>query len=717
MELDFKLYPRGFSFSDIALDNVPQEYINKKILNKYYYSRCNSTDSLILEKQNKFVIVHGNATHVHYSTPISNEDLPNYLLDLFYDNYNEFLNVLDYIAGRYAVIIGDKEQVSIFQDATASRSVYFSLQYNIIASHVHLINDNKKHIKDEKVENVFRLGFNWNLSPFEDIKALTPNLYLDFYSKETFRFFPREKNRFTHLSTDEKLEIAEKLWKNQYRYFFSKFNNLAFSITGGIDSRVSLAMLKDKIPNIKFFTYMSGLPNPTNEKNLRLLRNDGIKVKELLDDIQLNHTFIQLENVSKKLSDTDKYRLSKNTIGKHNFGLLRSYKNLFPDENTLHIRSNLSEIGSANLMENNRGNTAARVVKYFVTSFYRTNKEKVDEFEIDLQQISEQGFKDFKYDNKRFDYHIMDLYYWENRVGRWASEILNETDVCFETFSGYNLRAIIEIALSFNFEDRHSNFFLKELINRNYSVLNFYGINANDNLYEQNKSLMKKLQLIENEESLKKYAQKSSEKIYEKINSLKKETFNEFMKFNSQVDNILTMNQENIKELSKNRFNQTSNKNLFSKFTIVDKKEKTEIITKEKQTIYLPSHMLYKDNYAEIKYTYGSQAGKLDISLQNNYKNHKALQYIKYQVIINNQKIIEEDIAYWNNENNLVLYNLEYNDLITFRVIVLRDCPEESWSNASRLFIKSIKETEMDIKVPVDIKVSSPYTKILNNNL
>src|SRR5699024_4040192 len=108
-------------------------------------------------------------------------------------------------------------------------------------------------------------------------------------------------------------------------------------------------------------------------------------------------------------------------------------------------------------------------------------------------------------------------------------------------------------ALSFNFEDRHSNFFLKELINRNYSVLNFYGINANDNLYEQNKSLMKKLQLIENEESLKKYAQKSSEKIYEKINSLKKETFNEFMKFNSQVDNILTMNQENIKELSKNR--------------------------------------------------------------------------------------------------------------------------------------------------------------------
>src|SRR5699024_4655469 len=208
--------------------------------------------------------------------------------------------------------------------------------------------------------------------------------------------------------------------------------------------------------------------------------------------------------------------------------------NLFPDNHTLHIRSTISEIGSSHLLVNERGNTASRLIKYFVSSFSRINRESLDKFELDLQPISEQGFKDLKYDNNRFDYHIMDLYYWENRIGRWASEILNETDVCFETYSGYNLRAIIDIALSFKFEERHSHLFLKELINRNHPILNFYGINDTENLYEQNKKLNEKVQLSETENSLKIYAQKSSEKIYDKITNLKKETFNEFMKFNEK---------------------------------------------------------------------------------------------------------------------------------------------------------------------------------------
>src|SRR5699024_5282378 len=84
-----------------------------------------------------------------------------------------------------------------------------------------------------------------------------------------------------------------------------------------------------------------------------------------------------------------------------------------------------------------------------------------------------------------YDYHILDLYHWEVRMGRWHPEILNTHDIIFDTISPFNHRAMIEVSLSFSYEKRRDEYLFKELINRNYSILNFYGDNTLKNLYEQ----------------------------------------------------------------------------------------------------------------------------------------------------------------------------------------------------------------------------------------
>lgn len=102
-----------------------------------------------------------------------------------------------------------------------------------------------------------------------------------------------------------------------------------------------------------------------------------------------------------------------------------------------------------------------------------------------IRSYVEEGTRLIGYDRDLFGYHRLDLAYLEVRMARWASEIENETDICFETFVPFNMRAIIEISLSFPIEKRLNYFLEMELINRNWPMLNFYQLNNAPNLYER----------------------------------------------------------------------------------------------------------------------------------------------------------------------------------------------------------------------------------------
>src|SRR5699024_4330771 len=99
----------------------------------------------------------------------------------------------------------------------------------------------------------------------ENIKSMIPNHSFNFTTKEIRRFFPRENNIFTSYSEDEKFRLIERFWKEQLSYYFSKYENFIFSITGGGDSRFSLALLREHLDKVQFFTYsrVKGIDNST----------------------------------------------------------------------------------------------------------------------------------------------------------------------------------------------------------------------------------------------------------------------------------------------------------------------------------------------------------------------------------------------------------------------------------------------------------------------
>jgi len=203
----------------------------------------------------------------------------------------------------------------------------------------------------------------------------------------------------------------------------------------------------------------------------------------MLADINLNHKFIYFVDDKKQLSNEEINLLNKNTIGRHSSFLIPHIKKNYDQENLKHIRGNLLEIGKARYFSKSFKESNINEAKKIFDSQYK--KSKIEKYDTLADEMFNDYVERLNYGENIFDFHILDLYHWEVRMGRWHPEILNTHDIVFDTISPFNHRAMIEITLSLPYKKRRDEYLFKELINRNYPILNFYGDNTLKNLYEQ----------------------------------------------------------------------------------------------------------------------------------------------------------------------------------------------------------------------------------------
>lgn len=479
------LYPRGFIFSDEKLENIPETYIQQTITNKYFFAYDNRMNSNIRIEGDKFLIIHGEFVHVGENFKFTHKGVMEYLFKNYFENHALFLDVLDFLAGRYVIIIGDKDGVYVYPDASNTRTTYFSVERNILSSHVYLIQDQHTHKKGEFIYKLQDLNNGLMNTPFENIKSLIPNHFLDFDSKRLTRFYPRENNPYSNMDEDERFELIEWFWKEQLNFYFNKYNNFIFSITGGGDSRFSLALLKEHINKVQFFTYSTIKGEDNSSYAGRILSLDYLIVSQMLNDINLNHKFIHFVEDKKELSSESKNILSRNTIGPHSSFLIPHVLENYPQEKLQHIRGNLLEIGKTRYFTKEyKESNMSELKKVFDKQYNKSKEENARDY---VESTFNKFINDLNYGENTFDYHLLDLYHWEIRMGRWHPEILNTHDIAFDTISPFNHRALISLSLSFPYEKRRDEYMFKEIINRNYSILNFYGDNELKNLYEQNR--------------------------------------------------------------------------------------------------------------------------------------------------------------------------------------------------------------------------------------
>lgn len=391
-------------------------------------------------------------------------------LQLAQESIDSFEDELDYMCGRYLIVLNLDGHMWIYNDAIGNRTVYYSADQSVAASHLNLLNLVAPHeliadsLKDARVAE-----YQWaaDLTPYKAVRHLLPNHKLNWGERETVRFYPRQANPFYEWDTESKYAEIERIWGAAQAQYFERYSHIAFSISGGVDSRLVLAMAKPYWDRIVGYTY--GLAK--REESLvqrgsffgRTMENDELIVRQMLASCNLkDHVYFDMESLE-MVDEQLEQLLESNTVGYHGNRLVASYRKVFEGP-WLNIRGNaieLSRTGNSNLS--------------FAALVEKCQSDFPEDVSVRLKALG--------YDSNLYGYGRGALTYWEFRHGKWLGEIHNELDAAFDTWVPAGIRRVRDLMAAFDEQEVRSSLVVRDLIERNAPELNRYPVNSRETVY------------------------------------------------------------------------------------------------------------------------------------------------------------------------------------------------------------------------------------------
>jgi hypothetical protein len=376
------------------------------------------------------------------------EDIMNSLTGKFTDLMT-FINATSHLAGRWVIIFQSNEGIYIFTDPCGFRQVFYASDGNqfCCASQPELINTNLELFLDTDDDLInFLLSKDFareesawigSRTIYKGCYHLLPNHYLELNSFKQVRFFPLTFNTIEENKVNETIEFVAIILKGTMAAIINR-NNIAMALTSGWDSRILLAATKELSSNIEYFIDRKGVI-PKYHPDVRI-------PKRMAKRLKIKFTIL---NSNYDLPGWFVYLLSKNVTGARVLPKTKMIFNSLINENEderLYVKGNGGEI--FRLDEHRKS-----YEKIFVSTSYRCNSDVLVRYlghesvpvyalneilnwrkDIDLQQIN--GIS------------ILDLLYWEQRLGNWGSLFPAEQDIAAEEISPYNCRLLIETLLS-----------------------------------------------------------------------------------------------------------------------------------------------------------------------------------------------------------------------------------------------------------------------------
>lgn len=389
---------------------------------------------------------------------------------------------LYFYTGRFVLIIKNKSNYFVFNDPCGLRSVFYTKYHNqlYLASQPLLFKEvitlkegeryhqyNTSKYKKIDIEHWIPSG----CSLFENVDHLAPNHYLDFKTYSQIRYWPNKK--LVSISIENAVKQAGEIIKNTMIAYNNRFK-LALPLTGGVDSRTILSGCKEIAHEIFFYTLQY--------RSLNLDSNDIKIPRNLLSKLGYVHHIIDCRKTTDKefakiyTNNSDNSHL--NDWGNIAFGM----QDAIPDERIV-IKGNCTEIGRCHYYSLGKHPKIKSVHQLlnlvpgwdkldFVKNQLSRWLEKVEQLKLE------------------FGYDILDLFYWEHRLGSWQAQSQLEWDIVQDAVTPYNNRELIDITLAVDKKYRCSpNYlFFSKIMDYNWQETLMEPINP--------KSLYKKLKII-----------------------------------------------------------------------------------------------------------------------------------------------------------------------------------------------------------------------------
>lgn len=374
---------------------------------------------------------------------------------------NRYQNSVDGLCGRF-VVISISDTIRIQQDAAGLRSLFFSKTESVAGSHPALVARQLEE-KPSVFSSSYLAKHGYTCMPgrsteFDDVFALTPNTELDLETGQVRRIYAGKLDGSV-LVEDAAKSLIETA-ANQLPWLSGR--GPIISLSAGLDSRSSLALLRPIAEGLEAYTYT--YTSKYHRKNRYAKHDLNIAIK-LSNAVNLPIDIIDIDDI---VLDVDLKGILETNFYKHHAQKL-AQKYLTSLEGKVNIRSNVFGIARATYESKNFLKLGP---KEMVTLAYGGKVKDSMAVESFQEFVDETGFP------SQSDMDLRDLFLWEHRIGVWQAAIYLESDLSHQSHVLLNQRDILKTLLSVPKTDRIKGTVFKAVILSKWPELAKYPING-----------------------------------------------------------------------------------------------------------------------------------------------------------------------------------------------------------------------------------------------
>lgn len=374
---------------------------------------------------------------------------------------DELQRRIDAVSGRFAVFRFQDSSILVQNDVQGLRGVFHTdtTLPPVVGSHANLVGEVVSAPKNSFARKDFHKHTNLRTPPGRHttrhgVLALLPNTELSMPSRQVTRIYPRAQR--IEIPTSEILPQVEAELEAVLGLLARSEHPVLVSLSAGLDSRLTLALCRPHIQRLRFFTYdIEAVQNAANQHDTQ----DAMK---LVQRFNLPHVLIRVQGGASAMI---RKVLAVNRHRAHAPGLAEQYRELFSPD-AVHLRSN----GNGTLTSWYRRSGWPDVP---VTAAYRMqlSAQKMRPDLGVLDAFTESWLASQAWKIEELGHSGLDFAYGEDRMGVWHQNIVQESDIAFETRVPFGSRKIVDLMLSTPLQDRRTGQLFVDLIRRRWPDL------------------------------------------------------------------------------------------------------------------------------------------------------------------------------------------------------------------------------------------------------
>lgn len=398
----------------------------------------------VSDNANTSVVLLGDAIDARQSS-LDEAEIAKNVAECVRGGWDQVENALEYLAGRWILIVRHADQTRIYPDATGLKPIFYgedSTNRLWLASQPALLEElgvtKRDHDLAAEFERYYHFG-SWpvSLMPYSGVQQLVPNHYYDLVNQQKVRFWPLEE--ISPIPVHEAAEEMVGLLQSTLIGLVGR-NPCIMGLTGGYDSRLLLACAKPVVEEITFFTSVGtdtpyyDIAIPKSLAKYWKLRHEtprGCGDKEFADKLARNVGGMSYESSLNRLRSGAEYADGRTILPAIVSEICR---NFFEPSVQANKEPTSAELARALGFE---GNPLAIDA---LGDWFQTLPR--------LQSINR-----------------MDLCYWEHRMGVWASCAYTCREAVLDAFPPMNLRKFLTLGIATPEESRVSPYkLIREMI-------------------------------------------------------------------------------------------------------------------------------------------------------------------------------------------------------------------------------------------------------------